>query len=54
VVKEKTVDNKTYYRCEVCNFYFKDMKRAKECEDFCKKNNSCNVGIIKYAVKLGE
>lgn len=53
MVKEAVKNNKTYYQCEECSMFYSDKKIAKECEDWCKKNKSCNIQIIKHAVKLG-
>ena len=54
MVKEVENKNKKYYQCENCKFHFEDKNIAQKCEDFCNKNNSCNVDIIKYAVKLDK
>ena len=43
---------KLYYSCEECNFTYKDNETAKMCEKWCKKYKSCNLEIIKDAVKL--
>lgn len=32
--------------------YYINMKVAQQCEDFCKKHKSCNIDIIKHAVKI--
>ena len=42
--------NKLYY-CEECNMKYKKYKIALKCERWCKENKSCNLDIIKYAVK---
>jgi len=53
MVKKIDYEGKTYYQCEICLMYYESEKFAKECEDFCKKFKSCNVNLIKHAVKLG-
>ncbi|MDO8627315.1 MAG: hypothetical protein Q7K42_02525 [Candidatus Diapherotrites archaeon] len=39
------------YQCEECEFVYKDKDIAQKCENWCKKNDSCNFEIIKYAIK---
>ena len=53
MVKEKILKNKKMkcYYCEECEMAYLDKKRAYECEDWCRKHMSCNLEIIKYAVK---
>lgn len=41
---------KRYFQCKICRLYYHDNKLAKKCEDFCRKNNSCNLEIIKHAI----
>jgi len=45
----KKIDNK--FQCGACDMFYNDEKYALECEDFCKKNNACNIDIIKHAVE---
>jgi len=33
---------------------YHDEKTAKKCEVWCKKNKSCNLDIIKNAIKSGD
>ena len=42
---------KCYY-CGECNMAYLDRKKACECEEWCKKHKSCNIEIIKHALKL--
>lgn len=37
--------------CEECNLKYKEKEIAKKCEDWCKKTKSCNLDIIKHAIK---
>lgn len=48
LIKEK---NKKFYTCGECGFKYEDEKWAKKCENWCKKYKSCNLEIIKYAIK---
>jgi len=52
MVKEVIKNNKTYYQCEICKFYYKEKKWAKKCEAFCKKHKSCSLEITKHSVKI--
>lgn len=38
------------YRCPVCGLAYADKKWARECEQWCRANNSCNTDIIKHAL----
>jgi len=39
------------YQCEECGFHYEIEKRAKECEDWCKANHTCNIEITKDAIE---
>ena len=53
MVKKKTQDNMKCYYCEECEMAYIDKKKACECEDYCKKHKgSCNLEIIKHAIKI--
>jgi len=41
------------YQCEECNMKYANPKIAKECENWCSQNHSCNMQIIKNALKEG-
>lgn len=45
----KEVEGK--FQCEECNFFYNEKEIAQKCEKWCKENNSCNLEIIKYALK---
>ena len=44
---------KQLYQCEECNMKYANPKIAKECENWCSQNHSCNMQIIKNALKEG-
>ena len=52
MVKEVTKNNKKYFQCEICGFYYKERVWAKKCEAFCKKYKSCSLEITKNSVKI--
>jgi len=40
-----------FYKCSVCGLEYTNKRFAEKCEKWCKKHNSCNLEIIKHAVK---
>lgn len=38
------------YSCKECGMKYHDEKTAKKCEEWCKKNKSCNLDITKDAL----
>ena len=52
MAKEKEVNGKKYYQCEICLFYYETRELAQECEDFCNKHHACSIEITKHAVKI--
>lgn len=42
---------RSYYQCKECGFIYKQRKWASKCEEWCAKNKSCNLEIIKHAVE---
>ncbi len=51
MVKEITRGNTKYFQCDACEMFYADKNIAQECEDWCRKNNSCNLNLIKHAIK---
>jgi len=45
----KEVNSK--FQCEECELFFKDKEWAEKCEKWCSENKSCNLDIMKHAVK---
>ena len=52
MVKEIIRNNKKYFQCEACEFYYEEKEWAEKCEAFCKKYNACSMDITKHSVKL--
>ncbi|MBS3108678.1 hypothetical protein J4409_02300 [Candidatus Woesearchaeota archaeon] len=52
MAKKRDVNNKEYYTCEECGFLYKTKNLAEKCHEWCKKHKSCNINIVKHAVKL--
>lgn len=44
------VNGGAYYRCSECGYIYASEETAKRCEEWCGKNKSCNLEIIKEAV----
>lgn len=42
---------KKIYTCKECGMNYEKEHYAKACESWCKEHNSCNMEIIKYAIK---
>jgi len=42
------------YICSECKMKYHNEATAKRCEEWCKKNKSCNLDIIKYVIKEDE
>ncbi len=51
MVKEGTKKGKKYFTCGECGFSYAEERWAEKCERWCKEHKSCNLEIIKYAVK---
>jgi len=43
--------NEKLLQCPECGLYYKESEWAEKCEAWCKKYQSCNLEIIKYAVE---
>ena len=52
MVKKIKKENKIYYLCEACKFFYKKKEIAEKCQKWCEEHNSCNLEIIKHAVQL--
>ena len=48
MVKNKKISG---YKCGECKMLYKNKILAKKCEEWCKKYKSCNLKIIKHAIK---
>jgi len=40
-----------FYKCNECGFHYLNKRIAEKCEQWCKKNKSCNLEITKEAVE---
>lgn len=39
------------YQCEECGLWYADAELAAKCEAWCAEHKSCNLEIIKFAIK---
>ncbi len=46
-----TQSNNAIYRCSECSLGYKEKKIAEKCQAWCKEHKSCNLDLIKYAIK---
>lgn len=44
-------DGKFYYKCEECDFKYKEKRWAEKCEKWCGEKHSCNLEITKHTIK---
>jgi hypothetical protein len=42
------------YECEECKMFYREKSLAEKCEAWCKKYKSCNLEIVKYAIKTNR
>jgi uncharacterized protein YcsI (UPF0317 family) len=54
MVSETNLEGKTVFKCEKCGWLYKDGKMAERCEGWCEKHKSCNLNIVKHAIKLNK
>jgi len=51
MVRKIEKQNQVLYQYEECGHFYETEELAKKCEEWCKEHKSCNLEIIKYAVK---
>jgi len=54
MVNKEKINNKAYYQCEICKFYYGKKKFAEKCQSWCKEHHSCNMEITKHSVNPKE
>lgn len=52
MVKEIDKNDKKYFQCESCGFYYEGEEIAGKCQAWCDEHHSCNIEITKQAVQL--
>ncbi|HEX9664458.1 MAG TPA: hypothetical protein VGA49_01400 [Patescibacteria group bacterium] len=51
MVRKITQTGENLYQCEACGLFYKEEELAKRCQAWCAEHKSCNLDIIKQAVK---
>ncbi len=54
IVAEISSGGKAYFKCVECGFTYDEQTVAQACEDWCRKNESCNLEITQKAVILND
>ena len=49
--KHPTIEKEKLYQCPECGFWYKEKEWAEKCETWCKEHKTCNLEIIKHAIK---
>lgn len=44
-------DSPRLYECPICKLHFESKELAAKCEDWCTKNESCNLAIAKHSIE---
>lgn len=52
MVEETNFEGKIVYKCMECGWMYKDITFAKKCERWCRKHKSCNLNLVKHAIKI--
>ncbi|MBI4160215.1 hypothetical protein HY504_03545 [Candidatus Wolfebacteria bacterium] len=51
MVKILRTPDKELYQCEECGLKYEGKEIAEKCQAWCNEHKSCNLNLIKYAVK---
>lgn len=49
----KSVDNNVF-QCSTCKLHYTDQDLARQCEEFCTRNNACSVEITKHSIEVRQ
>ena len=52
MVKQETKNDKTYFMCEECEFFYETKDWAEKCEKHCNEKHACSMEITKHAVQF--
>ncbi|MEK6908773.1 MAG: hypothetical protein AABX23_01840 [Nanoarchaeota archaeon] len=52
--EETNIEGEILYKCLRCGWIYRDRLTADECEVWCMKHKSCNIDIVKDAIKLNQ
>ena len=48
---DNTCEEAAEYQCPECGFKYKEKEWAEKCEAWCREYHTCNLEIIKHAIK---
>jgi len=51
MAKKEKRGKQIVFVCEECKLAYKEKEIAKKCQEWCSEHKSCNLEIIKFAVK---
>ncbi len=51
MTKSVQENGKALYQCEECGLKYVEKEIAEKCEAWCNEHKSCNLDIIRHAVK---
>jgi len=51
MVIEEEIDRVKYHKCEDCHLHYEDRSLAERCEDWCTRNDSCNLEITRNSLE---
>lgn len=52
MVKQIEKNDKNYFQCESCGFFYEGKIMAEKCQAYCDEHSSCSLEITKHAVEL--
>ena len=52
MVEEIEKNDKKYYKCESCGFFYEGKEIAEKCQAWCDEHHSCSLEITKHAVEI--
>lgn len=54
ITNESKKGDRKYYQCGECGLWYADQETAEKCRAWCSEHKSCNLEIIKNAVRNGR
>lgn len=54
MVEETNLEGKIVYKCMRCGWLYRSKAMAEKCQQWCKKHKSCNLEIVKNAIKINK
>ena len=54
MAEETNLEGEMVFKCLSCGWLYENRLMAEKCEAWCKKYKSCNMEIVKHAIKINE